>query len=326
MVWVTGASDGRPRAGADGDAARRQGPGARPRHDRPSGLARFTGYRSDRHRRPRTRRTGGTSFEGYVSVRARRPIARWSASTSTIPTSAPGGSTSRRPGAASRLPVAGAVFTERGHLPARRAGLRQGHRPHRACLGALAAPGPRPTRSAGCLRGTRRRTAAARAPRHDRGALGVRHRRASASCCPPPRRSATTGSRRRLRREGEWTEIACTSYRVAEYRPPEFLVDVTADSRRALRRRLDRARRSTPATSSARRWAGRRCAGRSGSRAACRRARDPRTPTASTSARPAGGGRRWRSASHAGAGDRERRGHARRRAAASRSGFRSARP
>ena len=33
-----------------------------------------------------------------------------------------------------------------------------------------------------------------------------------------------------LRREGRWTDLGLTSYRVAEYRPPEFLVDVSADS------------------------------------------------------------------------------------------------
>ena len=33
-----------------------------------------------------------------------------------------------------------------------------------------------------------------------------------------------------LRRAGRWTDVASTSYRVAEYRPPEFLVDVSTDS------------------------------------------------------------------------------------------------
>lgn len=33
-----------------------------------------------------------------------------------------------------------------------------------------------------------------------------------------------------LKRQGEWLEVAQTSYKVAEYRPPEFLVDVTADT------------------------------------------------------------------------------------------------
>ena len=32
-----------------------------------------------------------------------------------------------------------------------------------------------------------------------------------------------------LKRQGEWKELASAAYRVAEYRPPEFLVDVTAD-------------------------------------------------------------------------------------------------
>ena len=32
-----------------------------------------------------------------------------------------------------------------------------------------------------------------------------------------------------LRRRGEWQEVGRATYRVAEYRPPEFLVDVTAD-------------------------------------------------------------------------------------------------
>lgn len=33
-----------------------------------------------------------------------------------------------------------------------------------------------------------------------------------------------------LRRDGAWTEMASTTYRVAEYRPPEFLVDVSGDT------------------------------------------------------------------------------------------------
>ncbi len=33
-----------------------------------------------------------------------------------------------------------------------------------------------------------------------------------------------------LRRGGRWTDVASAWYRVAEYRPPEFLVDVTADT------------------------------------------------------------------------------------------------
>src|SRR3989442_978279 len=34
----------------------------------------------------------------------------------------------------------------------------------------------------------------------------------------------------RIRRQGRWIDLDRTSYRVAEYRPPEFLVDVRSDT------------------------------------------------------------------------------------------------
>src|SRR5207245_2954553 len=34
----------------------------------------------------------------------------------------------------------------------------------------------------------------------------------------------------RIRRQGRWIDLDRTSYRVAEYRPPEFLVDITSDT------------------------------------------------------------------------------------------------
>ena len=59
-----------------------------------------------------------------------------------------------------------------------------------------------------------------------------------------------------LRRGGEWLELAAASYRVAEYRPPEFLVDADDRQRAALPRRLRDRERSRPATSLAPPWRG----------------------------------------------------------------------
>ncbi len=120
-----------------------------------------------------------------------------------------------------RLPVAGAVFTERGiYRPGEavyaKAIVRTGP------LGALRAPSAGDSlrwvfhdREEGTLRDTvvalsRFGTATQQLPVPAGSALG------------------TYAVGLQLRRAGDWVEIARTSYRVAEYRPPEFLVNVMA--------------------------------------------------------------------------------------------------
>ena len=227
VVWVTGASDGRPRAGADVTLHDPKGrPLARATTDT-SGLARLTGYRSTA---PETEdeEAGGTSFQGYVSVvlgtdRALLGINDYD------PDLSPWRFNVSQAWGSARLPVAGAVFTERGiYRPGEplyaKAIVRTGS------LGALT----RPART-DSLRWVFEARADAngpprRASRHDRGALRLRHRRPALRRCPPAAPLGTYRVAAQLRREGRWTEIASTSYRVAEYRPPEFLVDVSADS------------------------------------------------------------------------------------------------
>src|SRR5262249_24238351 len=131
---------------------------------------------------------------------------------------------------ASRLPVAGAVFTERGiYRPGEplfaKAIVRTGP------LGALATPPPTDS-----LRWGLQARADGNGPP---GALRDTVVSPSTFGTADQRfvipASAPLGEYRvvvQLRREGKWTEIASTGYRVAEYRPPEFLVDVTADSGR----------------------------------------------------------------------------------------------
>ena len=114
-----------------------------------------------------------------------------------------------------------------------------------------------------------------------------------------------------LRREGKWTEIASAWYRVAEYRPPEFLVDVVGRLRRAVRGRLGRRYGRCPLP--LRRADGPRR--RELDHAPAERRRRPEHP-----GRRQLRDRRYRVVvggdgrlDHAGAGDRERYRHARRR-------------
>jgi uncharacterized protein YfaS (alpha-2-macroglobulin family) len=193
------------------------------------GLARLTGYQTPEPDENASEEGGYTSFQGYVSVvlgadRALLGINDYD------PDLSPWRFNVSQAWGASRLPVAAAVFTERGiYRPGEplfaKAIVRAGP------LGALQAPGPTDS-----LRwvfqaraddngapGTLRDTTVARS---DFGTADQRF------VIPA---SAPLGQYRvlaQLRREGKWTEVAATEYRVAEYRPPEFLVDLSADSGR----------------------------------------------------------------------------------------------
>ncbi|MBA3317904.1 MAG: hypothetical protein H0T50_07400, partial [Gemmatimonadales bacterium] len=227
-VWVTGAEDGRPRAGASvtlHDAKGRMV--ARARSDS-AGLARLKHYTpqpADTSEESDEARWSG--FQGYVSVvlgddRAVLGINDYD------PDLSPWRFNVQSAWGSDRLPAAAAVFTERGiYRPGEplfaKAIVRTGP------LGALARPGPADslrwlfhdradqTDEAGVLRDT---TVAL-------SEFGTAEQRFEVPA------GADLGEYRiaaQLRREGRWVDLAQASYRVAEYRPPEFLVDVTTDS------------------------------------------------------------------------------------------------
>jgi uncharacterized protein YfaS (alpha-2-macroglobulin family) len=230
VVWVTGANDGRPRAGATVELHDAKGRVVARAATDSSGLARLTGYQSVEPSGEASEEEGyGSSFQGYVSVvlgadRALVGINDYD------PDLSPWRFNVSQAWGASRLPVAGAVFTERGiYRPGEplfaKAIVRTGP------LGALATPRP-----ADSLRWVFEARADGNGPP---GALRDTIVALSAFGTADQRfmipASAPLGEYRvvtKLRREGKWTEIASTGYRVAEYRPPEFLVDVAADSGR----------------------------------------------------------------------------------------------
>jgi uncharacterized protein YfaS (alpha-2-macroglobulin family) len=227
-VWVTGASDGLPRRGAD--VTLHDGKGrvlARARTDA-AGLARLPHLAT----RPAAPEEAGeeqpwSGFQGYVSVvlgedRAVLGINDYD------PDLSPWRFNVGAAWGSSRLPAAVALFTERdiyrpGEPLFAKAIVRTGR------LGALRSPGPGDslrlvfhdradeTGESGALRDT---TLAL-------SAFGTAQQRFVVPA------DAALGEYRiaaHLRREGRWTDLADAWYRVAEYRPPEFLVDVAADS------------------------------------------------------------------------------------------------
>ncbi len=227
-VWVTGAEDGRARAGATvtlhdskgrvlGRAKSDSTGLVRLRHFAPQPAADTADLSEDRW----------SGFQGYVSValgadRAVLGINDYD------PDLSPWRFNVQPAWGGDRLPAAAALFTERGiYRPGEplfaKAIVRTGP------LGALATPGAgdslrwlfhdRADESgeAGVLRDTT--VALSR--------FGTGQQRFLIPA------GAALGEYRlvaQLRREGRWTDVAQTSYRVAEYRPPEFLVEVAADS------------------------------------------------------------------------------------------------
>ncbi len=224
-VWVTGASDGLPRGGATVTLHDPTGAVLAAAKTGPDGVARFSAIR-----RPPLKADEPEDYnraEGYVAValggdRTLIPLNRYDPDLSPWRFNVSGawGST--------RLPVAGAVFTERGiYRPGERVYAKSIVRT--GTLGSLAVP----------ARGDSLRWVfydrSGDAPERGRllektvglSAFGT----AQASLVVPT--AAGLGTYEvaiELRREGKWAEIASAWYRVAEYRPPEFLVDVSADS------------------------------------------------------------------------------------------------
>ena len=222
MVWVTGVNDGAPKAGAnvvlyDGGGRRLASAATDAR-----GLARLAGWANAAGRDDDDDEEGNSGFEGYVRVtsgsdRAVAAINRWDPDLSPWRFNVHGAWGDRR------LPLAGAVFTERGiYRPGERvyakAIVRDG------ALGALRVP------------------AAGDSIKwifHDRDEGVLRERTVMASAFGTADQSVELPTTAAVgvymvdiqaRRQGKWRSVAQTSYRVAEYRPPEFLVELNAEN------------------------------------------------------------------------------------------------
>jgi alpha-2-macroglobulin len=227
-VWVTGASDGRPRRGAEVTLHDEKGRVlARARTDS-AGLARLPRFAAQPPApEGESEEQPWSGFQGYVSVvlgddRAVLGINDYD------PDLSPWRFNVGSAWGSGRLPAAVALFTERdiyrpGEPLFAKAIVRTGS------LGALRSPAAGDslrlvfhdradeTGESGILRDT---TVAL-------STFGTAQQRFVVPA------DAALGEYRiaaHLRREGRWTDLADAWYRVAEYRPPEFLVDVAADS------------------------------------------------------------------------------------------------
>ncbi|HEV7586608.1 MAG TPA: MG2 domain-containing protein [Longimicrobium sp.] len=223
VVWVTGVNDGRARGGVEVALHDTSGAVRASGRTDARGLAVLSGFRAP----PPADTTqtcepycGGSSFEGYVSARegddrALVGINEYDPDLSPYEFGVYGA------WGEERAPIAGAVFTERGiYRPGEpvyaKAIVRRGP------LGALLPPGPGDS---------------LRWSFSDRDGKPVRDTVTALS------RFGTAEQTFRLpaevplgqyaveiqaKRDGRWRRISYTSYQVAEYRPPEFLVDATA--------------------------------------------------------------------------------------------------
>ena len=223
-VWVTGASDGLPRQTASVTLRDAAGRALGSALTDARGVARLRGIRRPP---PKPSASGqrdweAEAFDGYVEVklgndRALVGVNQYDSELSPWHFNVYGAWGDER------LPMAGAVFTERGiYRPGdsvfAKAILRTGP------LGALKVPARNDSaklvfkdRDGGVLRET------LIAP----SAYGTMSQAVRLPANAPLGYYQVGVS---LRRQGEWKEIGSASYRVAEYRPPEFLVDVVADT------------------------------------------------------------------------------------------------
>ncbi|UCF18814.1 MAG: Ig-like domain-containing protein [Gemmatimonadota bacterium] len=214
-VWVTGVGDGLPRAGATVTLHDEKGAVVAHTQSDAWGLARFSDVRPERSHEW----YGG--LKGYVSAQLEDDRAVVGLSSENL---APWDFNVYPAYGASRKLRAATVFTERGiYRPGEpvyaKAIVRRGP------LGALAVPA-----SDDSLRwifkdredGTLKDTTVAPSP------FGTADQKLVLQTELP------LGSYRvdvQMKDDGEWATVASTSYRVAEYRPPEFLVDVITEDR-----------------------------------------------------------------------------------------------
>ena len=220
VVWVTTVHDGRACPRATVTLYDRRGRVRARGTTDVQGLVRFTQLPPDTSGTDQARR--GAGFDGYVAVtlaadRAIVPLTSYSWELSPWRFNVSGADPR------ARIPAAAAVFTERGiYRPGEtvhvKAIVRTGS------LGALKVPSRGDSlhwvfydREEGTLRDT---TVAVSAFGTADQALRV------GSDLPLGTYRFGVG----LKRGGEWTELATAYYRIAEYRPPEFLVSIAADT------------------------------------------------------------------------------------------------
>ena len=223
-VWVTGVSDGKPRSDATVELHDSKGKVIATGRTDAQGLARFTNYggtaADDENDDEGDWGEGGT-FEGYVTAtraddRAIVAINRWD------PDLSPWRFNVNSAWGDDRFPVAGAVFTERGIY-------RPGERLYAKAIVRDGVLGTLHTPAAGdSLKWTF----------HDRDDGVLREVTSTLSVFGTGQqtvdlpRGAAIGWYQldiKVKRRGKWRLVAQTSYRVAEYRPPEFAVDVTTN-------------------------------------------------------------------------------------------------
>jgi hypothetical protein len=216
VVWVTGVSDGKPRANALVSLYSPTGKLRATARTGADGTALFPELKPD------TAAMAGDSFEGYVIAQLAGDRALTSISTYD-PDLSPWRFNARAAWGTDRWPMAGAVFTERGIY-------RPGETVHAK---AIARSG---------LLGDLRVPARGDSLRwlfNDRDGGVLKERVVALSAFGTSGDTVTIPEGAPLgtywlsihqRRGGKWQELATASYRVAEYRPPEFLVDAVADS------------------------------------------------------------------------------------------------
>ena len=228
VVWVTGASDGRPRAGAGVTLYDADGKVLTTARTDSTGIARLTNFlrasgstatAGDEEEEEGGDYEGG--FQGYVAAelgddRAVTGVRDWDPDLSLWQFNVDPAYGS------SRSPQAAAVFTERGiyrpgEMVFAKAIVRRG------ALGALRVP----------ARGDSLRWVFA-----DREGTTLREATVPLSSFGTAAHTFTVPADAQLgdyavkaqaKRRGTWRDVAYTSYRVAEYRPPEFLVEVSAE-------------------------------------------------------------------------------------------------
>ena len=215
VVWVTGVNDGKARSGAQVTLYDTKGKIRASARTGIDGTARLTGIKADTSQE-------GYGFEGYVISRLGNDRAITSIS-SYDPDLSPWRFNVRSGYGNERQPVAAGVFTERGiYRPGEplyaKAIFRVGN------LGALALPARTDSvhwvfndREGGILKEV------VAAP----SAFGTGDQTLQ---LPNDLPLGTYGISVEQKRGGKWVALASTYYRVAEYRPPEFLVTATSDS------------------------------------------------------------------------------------------------
>src|SRR5438309_556784 len=227
-VWVTGVGDGKPRAGARVTLYDAKGKTRATATTDAQGLARLSGLQADtttaavEESECDEREWSGRGLDGYVAAslgsdRAVVAVNRWDPDLSPWQFNVEGawGDT--------RRPEAATVFTERGiYRPGEpvyaKAIVRDG------ALGALRPPARGDSlrwvfgdREEGVLKDT---TVAL-------SAFGTSDQSIALKVDLP---LGSYPVRVQRKRDGRWRAVATTNYRVAEYRPPEFLVTVAADT------------------------------------------------------------------------------------------------